>query len=387
MEASPLISIVIPTYNRAGLSACTSCIRRAVRAFLSGGVDSSTVVAYMSQIIDKPVRTFSIGFDEAEFSEIEYAEKAAQQWKTEHHVEIVKPNALGILPRLVKHYGEPFGDSSAIPTFYVSQMARRFVPMVLSGDGGDESFAGYNSYRAWMTWLSQSDSISIKRLLFSVIQTMIPRRYPRRKPTLDNWLRFINYMDLPQRRALWRPEYQALCHKPLDIFEKEFARTKGYSLCSTVQYMDIKTYLPNDILTKVDVASMMHGLEIRTPLVDLRVVEFAATIPVSMCMSRNSAGEWEGKLLLKKVAGRYYPPQFLQRPKMGFAVPIRKWFAPNGALYKAVRDTLLGTDSTLSEFFEPAAIASLIERNATGLLWLLLFLDEWLRQNRHSVSW
>ncbi len=389
-----------PDYRRSEeewLEATDEVLRDSVRAhlvsdvpfgaFLSGGVDSSAVVAYMSQILDQPVRTFSIGFDEAEFSEIEYANEVAKQWKTEHHIEIVKPNSLEILPRLVKHYGEPFGDSSAIPTFYVSEMARRFVPMVLSGDGGDELFAGYDSYLAWMTCMSQSDLSAIQRLAFSLIRTMMPNRYPHRKPTLDNWLRYINYMDLQQRQALWRPEYRTLCQKPLDTFEREFAKTKGYSLCSTVQHMDIKTYLPNDLLTKIDVASMMHGLEVRTPLVDIRVVEFAATIPEAMNANRNSGGEWQGKLLLKKVVGRYYQPEFLQRHKMGFSVPISKWFAPNGTLHKVVCDILLGTDSTLSEFFEPSAIASLIERNATGPLWLLLFLEEWLRQNRHSASW
>ena len=321
-----------------------------------------------------------------DFSETDYAKKAAQRWGTEHHMEIVKPDAVEILPRLVKHYGEPFGDSSAVPTFYVSQMAQRFVPMVLSGDGGDESFAGYDSYRAWMAWLAEDGSHSWKWLLRFLMRIVMPKRYPTPKPTLDNWLRFINYMHSGLRRRLWRPEYCAVSNMPLAIFEKEFARTQGYSPCSRVQYMDLKTYLPYDILTKVDVASMMHGLEVRTPLVDIRVVEFAATIPESMSINRNSAGEWEGKLLLKKAAEQYYPSGFLQRPKMGFAVPIRKWFAPNGALRDALHDRLLGLHSPLREFFEPAVIARLIERNATGPLWLLLLLEEWLRQNRSNVS-
>jgi asparagine synthase (glutamine-hydrolysing) len=173
---------------------------------------------------------------------------------------------------------------------------------------------------------------------------------------------------------------------PLDTFEREFARTQGFPPCSTVQYMDLKTYLPYDILTKVDVASMMHGLEVRTPLVDIRVVEFAATIPESVSISKEYTRKREGKLLLKRAMEKYYPSDFLRRPKMGFAVPISKWFAPNGALRDALHDRLLGADSPLREFFEPETMASLVERNVTGALWLLLFLAEWLRQNRSSIS-
>lgn len=363
-------------------------------AFLSGGVDSSAVVAYMSQILERPVRTFCIGFDEADYSEITYAEQAAKLWKTEHHVEIVKPDALAILPRLVKHYGEPFGDSSAIPTFYVSQMARQFVPMVLSGDGGDESFAGYDSYRAWMSWLAEDDLDRVhrptwKRVLRPLAQRILPQRYPpppSRRPTLHNWLSFISYIDASQRRSLWRPEYQYLPNVSLDTFEREFARAQGYSPGSSVQYMDLKTYLPFDILTKVDVASMMHGLEVRTPLVDIRVIELAATIPEDRSIRRNSVGRWEGKLLLKKALQQYYPAEFLQRPKMGFAVPIQKWFGPDGALHETVLERLCQSNSMVLEFFEPAVIRHLVDWNAAGPIWLLLFLEEWLQQNRPHVG-
>jgi asparagine synthase (glutamine-hydrolysing) len=356
-------------------------------AFLSGGVDSSAIVAYMAQILQTPVKTFSIGFEENAYNELKYAEIVAKRWGTEHHVEIVKPDALAILPRLVKHYGEPFGDSSAIPSFYVCQMARRSVPMVLSGDGGDELFAGYDSYRTWMKWLSNDGRPVWKQRLYPLAHAFFPKHFSQRQPTLANWLRFINYIPVELRRTLWRSEYRSVCNSPLKLFECEFKQTQGYSPCHKAQYMDIKTYLPYDIMTKVDIASMAHGLEVRTPIVDIRVVEFAATIPDHLNMRRSENGEWCGKALFKQAMQRFYPAEFLNRPKMGFAIPIQKWFAPDGALRGTLQERLLGTDSRLTPFFQPRAIRSMLARNVTGPLWLLLSLDEWLRQNEAGVSW
>ena len=356
-------------------------------AFLSGGLDSSGVVAYMSEILDTPVRTFSIGFEERAFDELNYAKAVAEKWGTEHHAEIVRPNALEILPALVKHYGEPFGDSSALPTYYLSKVAREAVPMVLSGDGGDESFAGYWSYGAWMGFLSGIGIPKWKRLLRYGAQLVQPERFPARQPTLANWLRFVQSMDRRRRRALWRPEYQNVCEQPLKLFEEEFGVTSGYSHCHTVQYMDLKTYLPYDILTKVDVASMMHGLEVRTPIVDVRVVEFAATIPDSLNLEPAGNGEWAGKLLLKKLLSKHYSADFLHRRKQGFAIPMSRWFGSEGAWNGLIQERMTGTDSPLHECFQPGEIRRLIHTNSSVSLWLLLFLDEWLRQNRNGVSW
>jgi asparagine synthase (glutamine-hydrolysing) len=355
-------------------------------AFLSGGVDSSAVVAFMAQTLEQAVNTFTIGFQEEDFSEIDFAKQVADQWHTEHHTEIVKPDALAILPDLVRHYGEPFGDSSALPTFYLSRMARQFVPMVLSGDGGDESLAGYDSYRSWMRWLEYDSTPRWKQRLRPIAQTLLPKRYPPHRPTLRNWLQFIEYTRFSQRSALWRPEFQNVQSNTLETFEQEFMRTSDESPSHIAQHMDLKTYLPYDILTKVDVASMMHGLEVRTPLVDVQVVEFASTLPQSMTLRRNEKGDWEGKWLMKKLLERFYPSPFLNRRKMGFAVPLQKWFAPEGPLRKELEDRLLGADSPLSQFFLPRGIVQLFGRSAPGPLWLLLFLDEWLRQNQSRVS-
>lgn len=355
-------------------------------AFLSGGVDSSAVVAFMTQILNKPVKTFSIGFEEDEYSELSYAEIAAKRWGTEHHVEIVKPDALSILPDLVCHYGEPFGDSSAIPTYYVCKMARKHVPMVLSGDGGDEAFAGYNSYFAWLNSIEGKGSYNrslVGKLLYPIERRLFPTRFsppPKYGVSLDNWLSIINYMPKELRQRLWRPEYMDVTNCPLGPFEREYARTEGFSNVHKVQYMDLKTYLPFDIMTKVDIASMIHGLEVRTPIVDRKVMEFAATLPESFNVGKGANGEWQGKLLLKKLMGKYYPQNFPHRNKMGFAVPLRKWFAKNGALHDELNERLRGPNSVIREYFEPKIVQHLIKINSTGPLWLLLFLDEWLKQ-------
>ncbi|MCP4106417.1 MAG: asparagine synthase (glutamine-hydrolyzing) [Desulfobacteraceae bacterium] len=361
-------------------------------AFLSGGMDSSGVLAYMSQILEKPVSVFSIGFEETDYSETEYAKKAAQRWEAEHHIEIVKPDALEILPKLVRHYGEPFGDSSAIPTYYVSKMARGVVPMVLSGDGGDESLAGYDRYCSWLKRLAKggyiNDYPAWKRIIRPFAHAIMPRRYPlfnSHKPTLENWLRYC-YMDLSERRSLWRQEYHGLCNTPLDTMEKEFAKTRKYSLCSKVQYLDIKTYLPYDILTKVDVASMMHGLEVRTPFVDVRVMEFAATIPEHMNINEHYNTPMEGKLILKKAMKKYYHPEFIHRPKMGFTMPVERWFVQDDMLKQKIQERFLAPNSILSEYFDPSGVNRLVKENLFGRIWLLLFLEEWLEQNKPYLS-
>ena len=359
-------------------------------AFLSGGVDSSLVVGYMSELLGRPVKTFTIGFEENGFSELPFARQASSKCGTEHYEEIVKPDALGILPELVRHYGEPFGDSSAIPTYYLSRLARSHVPMVLSGDGGDESFAGYDSHRAWMKSLHPFDSPPTwRRRLHPVAEKLMPWRYkPLSLPlaSLPHWLSFIQYLPTGLRKRLWRPEFQSVCTGRLPVFEKEYERVTNASVCSRVQYLDIKTYLPNDILTKVDIASMAHGLEVRTPLVDVDVAQFAATIPDDFHIGRDSAGHWEGKKLLKKVAAQWFPEDFVRRKKQGFGVPISDWFSKGGILDKELTHRLRAGSSPLRDYFTDAGIDEVIRNRFAGPIWLLLVLDEWLRYERQSMS-
>jgi asparagine synthase (glutamine-hydrolysing) len=258
--------------------------------------------------------------------------------------------------------------------------------MVLSGDGGDESFAGYDSYRSWMHWHTNNRMPSWKRIIYQIARFICPNRYPSRGSILQDWLQFVNPMPASMRHPLWREEYRSVLSFPLEVFEREFERTRGYGLINKVQYMDLNTYLPYDILAKVDVASMMHGLEVRTPLVDVRVVEFASTIPEYFNMARDGNGQWEGKLLLKKALERYYPADFVSRPKKGFGVPLQKWFSCDGSLRETLQDRLLGKESTLHTLFEPAIIEQLLQSVAIYPLWILLFLEEWLSQNMLEVS-
>jgi asparagine synthase (glutamine-hydrolysing) len=349
--------------------------------FLSGGVDSSAILAYMALNTSQPVQAFSIGFDEKEYNEIEFAKMAAQRWGAEHHIEIVKPDALAILPELVKHYGEPYGDSSAIPTYYVSQLARRHVPLVLSGDGGDEIFAGYHSYLSWLHWLENKKISS-----FGTVDDFFRRVFPSlrisqaaRRSNLNDWMKIISYFNHEGRRGLWRDEHQVYIQDSIGAFTNAFKETKRYGAVNRVQHLDINTYLPFDILTKVDVASMMHGLEVRPPFVDINVFEFASRIPERFNISKVS-GEWKGKLLLKKVMEKYFDSNLLYRSKMGFGVPVQKWFASDGSLRGYVEDTLLSKKSNIFELFKPETIRQTIHENGYGRIWFLIFLEEWLNQ-------
>jgi asparagine synthase (glutamine-hydrolysing) len=357
-------------------------------AFLSGGVDSSAVVTYMAQLLDRPIKTFSIGFRASEFDESRYASLVAERWGTEHHTEILEPDALGVLPELVRHSGEPFGDSSIIPMFYVSKLAREHVPMVLSGDGSDELFAGYQSYLEWMGHLyPQSRLPSWKRRLYPLASRILPRRYPPispRRDHVDNWLSLVNYMSRDLRAGLWREEFKHVLSCPLDVFETMYSRTSHCSDIQKVQYMDLKTYLPYDILSKVDIASMANSLEVRTPFVDKRVVEFAATIPASLNMALGSDGRWQGKLLLKKMLEKYYPKAFLYRRKQGFSIPLETWFFNESGIKGDVKERLFSQNSGLRTYFDTKGIQALIDNRFVGPLWLLLVLDEWMDQSRRD---
>jgi len=360
--------------------------------FLSGGIDSSLVAAQMSRILKHPVQAFSIGFEEKQYSELPYAEQVAERCGIELRTEIVREDMLKILPDLVAHYGEPFGDSSAIPTWYVSRLAREHVPMVLSGDGGDEGFAGYPTYEWWLAnsplkQASESARGWHPRAAFWYLRRAASRYFAQ--GTLNNvseWQRLFMFIQEPQRRALWRDEFQGLVGRDCEVFAEADARARKLGRLSYAQYLDFQTYLPCDILTKVDVASMYHGLEVRTPLIDLRVLELATSLPVNQRSRRNGSGEVTGKYLLKKVLGKTFPPEFLHRKKQGFSIPRDMWFRSGQSGRRLIEQIVLDPQSRLYDWFKPEQVRAQLEIHSetsdnSGPLWLLLVLGIWLDQN------
>ena len=354
-------------------------------AFLSGGLDSSLVVLYMSRILDQPVEAFSIGFKEKTYDETGYAKLAAKTCGAKHHIEIVTPDALELLPKLVRHYGEPFADSSALPTYYVSKLARAYVPMVLSGDGGDELFAGYNSYIAWMKILeTKPETLNYQYLKKIIIQKLFPDLFPKipAEHNIEQWLRIMGQYPQHVRGQLWRPEYKHIFQKRLSLFTSLFEKTSQYPLVRKAQFIDINTYLPFDILTKVDVASMANGLEVRTPLIDLKVMQLAARLPENLTIQKKNNAKWSGKYIIKKLLSRYFPDEFIHRPKMGFGVPVDIWFKQQN-IHEIVQERLLSQHACIAEYFNQKYIRKMLAKGRSNRFWMLLFLEEWLQQMKN----
>jgi asparagine synthase (glutamine-hydrolysing) len=362
-------------------------------AFLSGGIDSSLVVAYMAELMQQPVKTFTIGFHEADFSETVYAEQVARQHGTDHHVETVEADSMGLLPLLARHYGQPFADSSAIPTYYLSRMASRHVKMVLSGDGGDENFAGYSSYEYVVQELQQATRPGRSRDPRAWFRRLAGLAYRKARRRLDDAaivdeayaLHTVTarHFSPDERRQMLRPGHRgSVCD--FDSKRRSYLDVEGAPIVTRLQHLDLMAYLPYDILTKVDIAAMANSLEVRVPLLDQKVVELAATIPAEHKL-KPLAGEggFEKKHLLKRLARQRYPAALVDRPKMGFGVPIGAWMA--GKLRPEVERRLLHSEF-LPAVFDMKSIEKLWQQHlatqgATAKIWNLLFLEEWMQQH------
>ena len=307
-------------------------------AFLSGGVDSSAVVAMMSGAMDRPVTTCSIGFNEERYNEAEFARRIAEQFRTNHHEETVEPNALEVMDKLVWHYDEPFADSSAIPTYYVSKAARRHVTVALGGDGGDENFAGYRRY------LFDHRENQLRNYVPAPVRSNVfgplGRWYPglawaprpfRAKATFQSLSRsplegYFNSMSIfrpDEKLELFTPGFldHLADYDSIDVFRKYYDEADTQDPLSRIQYVDIKTYLPDDILTKVDRASMAVSLELRAPILDHKLMEMTARIPPGLKLRGAT-----GKYIFKKAMEPILPKEILYRPKQGFAIPLDQWF-------------------------------------------------------------
>jgi asparagine synthase (glutamine-hydrolysing) len=365
-------------------------------AFLSGGVDSSGVVAMMAGLQQEPVSTFSIAFGAKGWDESAYAADIARRYRTDHHVREVDPNSFDLLDRLATIYDEPFGDSSAIPTFRVCAMARENVTVALSGDGGDEVFAGYRRYR-WHCFEEQVRRVlpaALRRPLFGGLGAIYPKldwapRPLRAKATLQELARdtveayfsSVSICGDGLRQRLFSPallrELQG--YNAVEVLRSHLRRCGSEHPLSQVQYADFKTYLPGDILTKVDRASMASSLEVRVPLLDHTLVEWAAQLPPGLKL----AGR-EGKHVFKAALEPYVAKEILYRPKQGFAVPLAAWF--RGPLRRRLRDNLLGPGLREAGLFDMRAVAALLDRHQSGerdhsaALWTLSMMEAFLRQ-------
>ena len=364
-------------------------------AFLSGGVDSSAVVGLMARASRGPVRTFSIRFDEPEFDESRHARAIAERFATDHHEFTVKPDAVAVLPQLVAEYGEPFGDSSALPSFYLSQLTRQHVTVALSGDGGDETFAGYENYGVVSSW-NRADRLplGVRRGFDSTIGTLV-RQAPstRTSRRLGRGSRMLA-APVPERfrlqSSIMKPEekeaaYTALFHRLLDAHPPADEGPAMAAIPDDVDpvdwmmWHDLQYYLPDCLMVKVDVASMAHGLEVRSPFLDHEFVEFAATIPASL--KRDAEG---GKKILKRALNGLVPEKTLHRPKKGFGVPLRRWFGTD--LLELLRATLLDERSARRGLIDQRYIRRMIDDLTAGRhdwsarLWALLWLELWFRE-------
>jgi asparagine synthase (glutamine-hydrolysing) len=365
-------------------------------AFLSGGVDSSGVVAMMAGLTPEPVSTFSIAFGAKGWDESGYAAEIAKRYRTDHHVRDVDPNSFDLLDRLATVYDEPFGDSSAMPTFRVCAMARENVTVALSGDGGDEVFAGYRRYR-WHCFEERVRGVlpeSLRGPLFGSLGRLYPKldwapRPLRAKATLeelardtvDAYFSSVSICGNELRRRLFSPSLlrELQGYNAAEVLRSHMGRCGSADPLSQVQYADFKTYLPGDILTKVDRASMASSLEVRVPLLDHTLVEWAARVPSQLKLRGR-----EGKHVFKAALEPYVSKEILYRPKQGFAVPLAVWF--RGPLRQRLRETLGGPVLRESGLFDMSIIGTLLDQHQSGerdhsaALWTLSMMESFLRE-------
>ncbi len=365
-------------------------------AFLSGGVDSSAVVAMMAGISAAPVNTCSISFSNTEYDESKYAQQVAQRYRTRHHVERVESEDFALIDLLARLYDEPYADSSAIPTYRVCELARKRVTVALSGDGGDESFAGYRRYRLHMIEerMRQPLPLALRRPVFGLLGRVYPKadwapRVFRGKTTLqalarDSVQAYFHSVSLlrdDMRSRLYSNSFKAQLagYNSIEVFKRHAAKANQDDPLSLIQYLDIKTYLVGDINTKVDRASMAHSLEVREPLMDHVLVEWLATLPRSFKL-RGGEGKW----LFKNAMQPYLPNELLYRPKMGFGVPLASWL--RGPLSERVRAAVLGDGLADTGLFDSGTLRQLLEQHQSGRrdhsapLWSLLMFDAFVRQ-------
>jgi asparagine synthase (glutamine-hydrolysing) len=371
-------------------------------AFLSGGVDSSAVVATMASLSATPVETCSIAFSDPAFDESRYAQKVADRYATRHNVDAVESDDFDLIDTLARVYDEPFADSSAIPTYRVCQLARRHVTVALSGDGGDESFAGYRRYRMHLAEERMRSvlPLGLRRSLFGALGRAYPKldwapRIFRAKTTfeslardsVDAYLGSVSFLREPLRRTLYSSRFRADLggYRASEVLVRHAREADTDDPLGLIQYLDLQTYLVGDINTKVDRASMAHSLEVREPLMDHPLVEWLATLPSDLKIRGG-----ESKFLLKRAMEDRLPKDVLYRPKMGFAVPLARWF--RGPLRHRVHASLTGDTLAQSGYFDPASLRRVAAEHLSGVrdystpIWTLLMFESFLHSLQSSAE-
>jgi asparagine synthase (glutamine-hydrolysing) len=361
-------------------------------AFLSGGIDAAAVVAAMAEASSEPVKTFSIGFTSEKFNELPLARIVAERFGTEHHELVVEPHALELIPRIVRHYGEPFADDSALPSFYVAEMARRHVTVALNGDGGDESFGGYPRYAV------NQASAQLERLPLSLRRLLAAAgmRVPE-SGTIDSWAsrvrraaetlaldgagRYVAYMthlNGLRRERLYTDEYRRLVGDSVafDVMGRPWRASSAGSVVDLMLDVDVQTYLPDDLLVKMDIATMAASLEARSPLLDPELMQFAASLPADLKVRGR-----ETKVILRSALRGWVPDEILDAPKRGFRLPLGDWF--RGELRGFARDVLLDRRAVQRGYFDESYVRELLDRHVGGVqdhsqgIWTLLMFELW----------
>ena len=356
-------------------------------AFLSGGIDSSTVVALMARNSQQPVKTFSIGFKEEKYNELQYARLVAEKYNTDHHELIVEPDSIDLLPKLVEAYDEPFADSSAIPTYYVSKFTRDYVTVALSGDGGDELFAGYNSYPK-MQSLKKAfyNNKFTNNAIFKPLNKIIPDyvygkgySYFLSKDKENIGIYFCIWKDYERRKIFNSSVKNILKSNNAENHKETILENLNADFISRMQGVDMQTYMVDDILTKVDRVSMLNSLEARVPILDHKFAELSFRIPSKYKLKGSSK-----KHIFKDSFRNILPKEIISHKKQGFSVPLSLWF--KGDLKQYANDTLL-FNSVLNDYLNKKQIEKMLRNHQKGMrdysskIWSLLFLNEWLKQN------
>jgi asparagine synthase (glutamine-hydrolysing) len=364
-------------------------------AFLSGGIDSSIVVGLMARQSTAPVKTFSIGFDEPEFDELSYARAISKRFATEHHEFVVRPDAIDILNKLVWHFNEPFADSSAIPTYYVSRMTKDFVKVVLTGDAGDENFAGYGRYRRakWVAMFTKLP-VALRKILMPAVLRRCSTLHWREKTftrladfmeglSKDQARNYAEQVKIFNRREADNLYTQAMAEQlrsfdPFAFLTDPWQEAGTHDLVDSLLHLDIHSYLPEDLLVKVDICTMANSLEARVPFLDHEFMQFAAMIPSHLKL-RGS----QPKFVLKQAFADLLPEGILNRRKMGFGVPVSRWF--RNELKDYVYDVLLDERTLRRGYFQRTGIQRLLDEHVSSRndhspkIWALLFLETWFR--------